>query len=130
MAALRILLVDDEPTLLALLLRQLERDGHSVVAALSAEMALQALESTDWKPQLLIADQTLAGLSGSALAAALLPRFPLLVCLLCSGYPLSIDVLPVAVRSRAAMLQKPFLPAMLDRAIFDLLAANLPAGVP
>ena len=65
MAALRILLVDDEPTLLALLLRQLERDGHSVVAALSAEMALQALESTDWKPQLLIADQTLAGLSGS-----------------------------------------------------------------
>ena len=130
MVSLRILLVDDEPTLLALLLRQLERDGHCVVAALSAEIALLSLESTDWNPELLIADQTLAGLSGSALAAALLPRFPQLVCLLCSGYPLSIDVLPDAVRSRAAILQKPFMPPMLDRAIIDLLAANPPAGLP
>ena len=130
MAALGILLVDDEAPLLALLARHLERSGHSVVAALSAEKALQAIETAGWRPDLLIADETLAGLPGSALAAALLTRFPQLICLLCSGYPLSIDVLPEAVRSRAAILQKPFVPDMLDRAIIHLLAANTRAGVP
>lgn len=130
MAALRILLVDDEAPLLALLARHLERSGHAVVTALSAESALQSLETTGWQPQMLIADETLAGLPGSALAALLLARFPQLVCLLCSGYPLAIDTLPEAVRSRAAILQKPFTPEMLDRAIIDLLAAKPSDRVP
>ena len=122
MPPLRILLVDDEAPLLALLKRHLERGGHSVAACISAELALDAIESPDCRPDLLITDETLPGLSGAALAAKLLARFPLLVCLLCSGYPLSIAALPIAVRSRAAILQKPFLPAMLDSAIQELLA--------
>jgi len=130
MAALRILLLEDEAPLLALLTRHLERSGHSVVAALSAESALLSLETVDWQPQMLIADETLAGLPGSALAASLLARFPSLVCLLCSGYPLSIDALPDSIRSRTAILQKPFMPDMLERAIIDLLASNPSARVP
>lgn len=128
MTALRILLVDDEKMLLALLKRHLERSGHSVVDALSAELALSALDgSTPWQPDVLIADETLPGERGSALAHQLLTRFPGMRCLLCSGYPLSLDVLPDALRSRAAILQKPYMPAALERALTDLMASAPPA---
>jgi CheY-like chemotaxis protein len=128
MTALRILLVDDEKMLLALLKRHLERSGHSVVDALSAELALSALDgSNPWQPDVLVADQTLPGEPGSALAHELLTRFPLMRCLLCSGYPLSLDVLPDGLRSRAAILQKPYMPAALERALTDLMASAPPA---
>jgi len=128
MPVLRILLVEDEVALLALLKRHLERSGHTVVVALSAELALDALESDDWRPNLLIADETLPGMNGAALAAFLLARFPELMSLLSSGFPLSLEALPAAVRSRAAILQKPFMPAMLDRAIAALVASNPGSG--
>lgn len=123
-ANLRILLVDDEASLLTLLKRHLEREGHSVVACLSAEQALAAVHGPDWHPELLITDETLPGISGTALAAALVERHPRLRTLLCSGYPLSLQALPSALRPCAAILQKPFMPAMLDRAIVDLLATK------
>lgn len=127
MTALRILLVDDEKMLLALLKRHLERSGYSVVDALSAELALSALDdSTPWQPDVLIADETLPGERGSTLARELLTRFPAMRCLLCSGYPLSLDVLPDALRSRAAILQKPYMPAALERALTDLMASAPP----
>lgn len=120
-SALRILLVDDEKALLALLKRHLERAGHSVVDALSAELARAALDATDsWQPDILIADETLPGDSGSQLAAELLGRFPAMLCLLCSGYPLSLESLPAAGRSRAAILQKPYMPAALEKAVDEL----------
>ncbi len=131
MAALRILLVDDEKALLALLKRHLERCGHSVVDALSAELARVALSSAAepnvWQPDILIADETLPGDPGSQLARELLERFPGMLCLLCSGYPLSLDTLPEAMRSRAAILQKPYMPAALERAITDLTASTPPS---
>ena len=127
MTPLRILLVDDEKALLALLKRHLERAGHSVVDALSAELARSALSSAAdagaWQPDILIADETLPGDPGSLLASQLLDRFPAMLCLLCSGYPLSLDALPVAFRSRAAILQKPYMPAALERAITALVAS-------
>lgn len=132
MTALRILLVDDEKALLALLKRHLERSGHSVVDALSAELARTALSSAEaensWLPDILIADETLPGDPGSQLAHELLERFPRMLCLLCSGYPLSLDTLPVALRSRAAILQKPYMPAALERAITDLMASAPPSS--
>ena len=121
MAALRILLVDDESALLVLIKRHLERAGHSVVACLSAEIALEELQTSAWHPEFLIADETLPGLSGTAFAAALVDRFPRLPVLLCSGYAMSIETLPTAVRVRAAFLHKPYTPGMLERAIDDLL---------
>jgi DNA-binding NtrC family response regulator len=123
-ASLRILLVDDEAALLGLLKRHLERAGHSVVACLSAEQALAAVEGPDWRPEILITDETLPGIFGTALAAALLDRFPRLLTLLCSGYPMTLATLPATLRVRTAILAKPFLPAMLDRAILELLTAH------
>ena len=123
---LRILLVDDEAPLLTLLKRHLERAGHSVVACPSAEQALAVVQRPGWVPDLLITDETLPGISGTALAAALIEPLPRLRTLLCSGYPLSMQALPSALRPCTAILPKPFLPAMMDRAIVDLLAAQSP----
>jgi len=122
----RLLLVDDEKALLGLLKRHLERAGYSVVACLSAELALEALAEPGWQPDILVADETLPGESGTALAITLLTRDPRLVALLCSGYPLSIESLPGPLRRRAAILQKPYMPAMLEQAIGDLIAGQAP----
>jgi CheY-like chemotaxis protein len=127
MPLIRILLVDDEAPLLALLKRHLERAGYDVVAAVSAELAEQALalpEDCPFVPDVLIADESLPGASGTALAIALLTRLPNLVCLLCSGYPLSLEPLPPPLRSRASILQKPYLPQSLTQAVGALLAAR------
>jgi len=120
----RILLVDDETALLALLKRFLERNGHTVVAVASSEAALDALAAApDWIPEVLIADETLPGESGTALAKVLMARFPELRSLLCSGHLLSLEALPGELRPRAAVLQKPYLPPMLQQAITGLLSA-------
>ena len=126
MPALRILLVDDEKMLLALLRRHLERAGYAVTGALSAELALEALP--EGEPDILIADETLPGDTGTTLAVNLLERFPRLVCLLTSGYPLTLDPIPPVLRPRAAILQKPFQPPALEAAITAVLAARPPAA--
>lgn len=124
MEALRILLVEDEPPLLALLKRYLERNGHSVIACGSAEAARVEILAGDWEPNVLIADETLPGEAGSVLATSLLVEYPGLVCILCSGYPLSIDRMPESVRPRVAILAKPYLPQMLESAIGEVLRAR------
>ena len=127
MPPVRILLVDDEAALLALLKRHLERAGYQVASALSAELAEQRLAVSHpdpFVPDLLIADESLPGASGTTLAITLLTRFPNLVCLLCSGFPLSLDPLPPLLRSRAAILQKPYLPPALTHAAQALLSSR------
>ena len=131
MGGARVLLVEDESSLLALLKRHLERVGYSVVACDSAEAALDVVRRPEWEPQVLVTDETLPGITGSSLAGTLLVRFPMLTCLLCSGYPISLDSFPVALRPRTAILQKPYMPAALEQAIRERLAAAAkvsPAG--
>lgn len=121
MSPVRILLVDDEQMLLSLLKRHLVRAGFDVVDATSAEAALDAVDEREWTPDLLIADETLPGQSGTALACLLLERFPRMCCLLCSGYPLTLDAIAVPQRGRAAILQKPYMPAALEAAVAHIL---------
>jgi DNA-binding NtrC family response regulator len=58
----RILVVDDEPSVISLLQRMLSSEGHEVTPASSGEGALQAIES--FPPDLIIVDVRLGGLSG------------------------------------------------------------------
>ncbi|MBI2686497.1 MAG: response regulator [Acidobacteria bacterium] len=125
----RILLVDDERALLQLLKRSLERAGYSVVACDSAEAAMEVLQSPPaggWAPDILIVDEGLPGESGTKLAVRLLARYPAMRCLLCSGFPLSLDLLAAADRWRAAVLQKPYMPPALETAVAALIAVSPP----
>ncbi len=58
----RILVVDDEPTLVATLKYNLERDGYQVITATNGESGLSAARAN--RPHLVILDLMLLGLDG------------------------------------------------------------------
>lgn len=118
-----ILLVEDEPFLLPLLQRGLLRAGHQVAACSNAESASELFHAGP-RPALLIADVTLPGRSGIDLAGELLAADPQLACILTSGYPVDIALLPAIVQPRIRVLQKPF----MIEALLQMVAAALNTG--
>ena len=62
-----LLLVDDDPTLLAVLARRMAREGYEVLTAPSGAQALTQLEQR-W-PSLLIVDLMMPGMDGFELCA-------------------------------------------------------------
>ena len=120
-----ILLVDDEAALAKLMQTYLGKLGYNVESALDATGALATFAMDPYRFQLLVADLTLPDLPGQDMAVQMLAQNPNLRILLCSGYPFAVDSLPVAIQSRFASLQKPFLPNMLANAIEDLLGRKI-----
>ncbi len=110
-----ILIVDDEPTLLALLTRFLERQGHQITACNSAESALREFRTRQDEIGLVISDLTLPDTKGEDLIAQMRKLKPNLPALIASGYPYEPQL------SGVGFLQKPFLPAALAQAIEKLL---------
>lgn len=80
-----VLLVEDETPLRQLGTRLLERAGHTVLAADSAESAL-ALVEAGAAPAALVSDVAMPGQDGVELARRLRARWPALPVLLLSGY--------------------------------------------
>jgi DNA-binding NtrC family response regulator len=111
----RLLIVDDEPTLLLLLRRYLERQGHHVETCASAEAALNSFAGSP-AFDLVITDLTLPGVSGAELIERMRATQPGLPGLIASGYPY-VPQLP-----GVGFLQKPFLPQMLAEEIARMLA--------
>lgn len=82
----RILLVDDEPSVRAPLLRALEIDGHTVAAAVDGSDALERFTSDEAGFDLMISDIRMPVMDGIALTlfiAAKKPGFPIV---LMTGY--------------------------------------------
>ena len=103
----RLLIVDDETMLLQLLRRYLERQGHQVETAESAESALAAFQAGGKEFDAVIAELTLPGMNGEQLIGELRHGNPKLPGIIASGYPYEPQL------SNVAFLQKPFLPQML-----------------
>lgn len=120
---MRLLLVDDEPSILRLLASYLTRNGYEVTSATSGAEALDHFRQAERAFQLAVIDRTLPDLPGDQLAHQLLTQQPDLPVLLTSGYP--VDITEFAPR-RVAYLQKPFLPAKLLEALQQLLQNQLP----
>jgi DNA-binding NtrC family response regulator len=112
----RILIVDDEPTLLALLTRFLERQGHQLTACESAESALREFRAKPAEFDCVITDLTLPDIAGEALLDELRKLRPGLPALIASGYPYE------PRQAGVGFLQKPFLPQALARALEKLLS--------
>ena len=118
----RILLVEDEDTVRATILRSLLRTGHQVEAARSGEEALRiglAGEGFD----LLITDINMPGLDGPALARRLRERSENLRILFMSGYARD-DRIGRLETGRTEFLPKPFAPTELTRKISEMLAGS------
>lgn len=120
--AARILLVDDEPTLLESMRAYLERLGHTVAVFREACSAWDCFTAEGNVFQVVIADLTLKGMPGQELIAKVLERDPAVTVLATSGYTVSLMNLGVRRDGRVATLQKPFTPRMLTDALERLLS--------
>jgi DNA-binding NtrC family response regulator len=121
-APVRILLLDDEATLLRLMETYLTKLGYAVDSCMTGKDALRKFDEAADEFGVLVADLTLPDISGETVAAQMAERNPRLRVLLCSGYPFQLESLPAEIRGRFAVLQKPFLPNMLAGSIEKLLA--------
>ena len=115
-----ILVVDDEPALLAVTVRMLENHGYDVISASSVDEALS--RSTGETIHLLLTDFVMPKMSGAQLADYMRANRPELHVLLMSGYdhglanyvPLGDDTLPV--------LRKPFSEGELLTLVHEVLS--------
>ena len=114
--SLRILAVDDEPTLVGLMGRMLTVEGHAVTTATTPEAALGHLETGRF--DLLVTDLGLgAGMNGWELIERARTRRPEIRVVIATGWGAEID--PEAARARGveAVISKPYRAAALRRAV-------------
>jgi DNA-binding NtrC family response regulator len=103
---LRILVVDDEPVILASARKILAPEGLTVLTASDAETALAILKAQ--APQILITDLILPGASGMKLLDAALEHDPGLVVVLTTGYTTPDNAAAALKHGAVDFLAKPF----------------------
>ena len=123
-ATARILLVDDEPSLLKMMGVYLGRLGYSVTLANSTEKAWAEVEAAPSGYDIAVLDGSMPGLSMEDLALKMLRANPSLCVVAASGYAMDITAVEAAAPGRVAVLQKPFAPEMLAAAVRRMLAAQ------
>ena len=117
----RLLVVDDEEALLALMERFLRRSGFAVTGARNAELAWKEVDDAADDFSLVILDLTLPGLSGVELLGQLRTISSSLPVLLLSGYPFDVGSLPPELQSNVWFVQKPFSPKTIVVLIEEIL---------
>ena len=120
----RILLVDDEPSLLKMMGVYLGRVGYSVTLANSTEKAWAEVEAAPSGYDIAVLDGSMPGLSMEDLALRMLRANPSLCVVAASGYAMDTTAIEAAAPGRVAVLQKPFTPEMLAAAVRRMLAAQ------
>src|SRR5215469_12519606 len=125
-AVTRVLLVDDEPSLLKMVSAYLGRLGYAVTTANTTEKAWAEMESslagTSSAYAVAVLDATMPGLPMRELAERMLKACGSLRILTSSGYPIDIGPLEKAAPGRVAFLHKPFTGEMLATAVRRILA--------
>ena len=107
----RILLVDDDPSLLKVLSIRLQREGYDVWTAESGKRALAALPA--YKPHVVITDMRMDGMDGLALFDAIHAREPTLPVIVLTAHGTIPDAVDATQRGVFAYLTKPFERAQL-----------------
>ena len=82
----RILIVDDEPLLVKINQRLLEKLGYAITATTDSTDALEIFRAHPEQFDLLITDQTMPNLSGSELAKEVMKIKPSLPIIMCTGH--------------------------------------------
>jgi len=78
-----ILIVDDEPNVIAALTRSLADEGYEIHGAAGAAEALRVLERTP--VQVMITDEQMPGMSGTELLALVRQRYPQIIRIMLTG---------------------------------------------
>ncbi len=115
----RVLLVEDDDTIRALLQRQLRKQGLTVVTAADGAEALTRFR-VDKSFDLLITDVIMPGLDGARLIAAVRELVPAIRILAISGY--TGDLAARSLPTDVAWLQKPFSSSEFGEAVLEAMA--------
>jgi PAS domain S-box-containing protein len=103
-----VLLVEDEPSLLAISQKLLHRLGYTVLSADTPGQAIQLAETHAGKIHLLMTDVVMPGMNGQNLARQLVARHPQLRCLFMSGYTSDVIGRHCVLDKGVHFIQKPF----------------------
>lgn len=103
-----ILLVEDEPSILQMTTRMLERLGYSVLAASTPSEAIRLAETSEVKIHLLITDVIMPEMHGRDLAERLVAVDSRIKCLFMSGYTSDIIDTQGVLLAGKHFIQKPF----------------------
>jgi CheY-like chemotaxis protein len=126
-----VLVVDDEPDILRLLQSILAEEGYEVTVAKGAESAIKAFESFRSRPDLLLVDVVMPGMSGPMLVERLRQTDPDLKVLFMSGYDDRHVVQRYVVDKGFHLIAKPFTVSSLRLAIEEVInnsASTSPHG--
>ena len=120
----RILLVDDEPSLLKMMSVYLQRQGYAVSTAASTHDASALATASPHEFAVAVLDASMEGLSMQDLALQLLRGDPRLRVIAASGYPLDMTAIQSEAPGRVMFLHKPFVPEMLAEAVGRMIASQ------
>jgi len=120
----RVLVVDDDDGVRRLTAAILRTHGYNVTAVASAEEALQMLERPDARPELVLSDVVLTGISGWQLATLVRDFHPGIRVVLMSGYEKPPGAEAVLIPAMGPPLAKPFSAADLTSKIRAALDAG------
>jgi two-component system cell cycle sensor histidine kinase/response regulator CckA len=116
-----VLVVDDEPDVLRLLQSILAEEGYEVIGARSAEVAIKTFEGLPRRPDLLLVDVVMPGMSGPMLVDHLRQIDPDLNVLFMSGYDDRHVVQRYVVDKGFHLISKPFTVKSLRLAIQEVI---------
>ncbi len=118
-----ILLVEDEPSILAIAQAMLEQLGYRVIATPSPREALRLADSQTGPIHLLMTDVVMPELNGRDLCQRLQTSHPELKCLFMSGYTANVIAHHGVLNEHLAFIQKPFTLVALAAKIRETLDA-------
>ncbi len=121
-----VLVVDDEPDVLRLVEAILSEQGYTVILAKGAENAIRTFERMARKPDLILTDVVMPGMSGPMMVDHLLQLDPQIRVLFMSGYDDRQVVQKYVVEKGFALIAKPFTLQRLGATIKDVLDGEQP----
>jgi two-component system, cell cycle sensor histidine kinase and response regulator CckA len=117
-----VLVVEDEPPVLQMAARVLERAGHTVLVAGDGSFALDVLNEHAGEVDLILADVVMPVMSGPELASRVGQSHPEMPFVYMSGYTQEMISKQEVMSGDVALLEKPFTAAALVRAVGEALA--------
>ena len=116
-----VLVVDDEPDMLRLVEAILVEQGYEVIVAKGSDTAIRTFEKLTRKPDLVLTDVVMPGMSGPMMIDHLLSIEPNLRVLFMSGYDDRQVVQRYVVEKGFALIPKPFTLQRLGSFVKDVL---------
>jgi PAS domain S-box-containing protein len=117
----RILVIDDDGTLLGMTRATLERQGYRVTAMRDPEEALRAFSATPQAWDLVLTDRTMPRMNGEEVARAILRVRPEMPVIICTGFSDTVTEEKARSIGIRAFLMKPIVGRELTATVRDVL---------